>query len=69
MQALGTKTQQSTLHEGDHHLIERHKGLLPAFEDENDDCGESNIDVGVDVDQEEKKRVWYMVALLVLCVN
>ena len=50
VQALGTKTQQSTLHEGDHHLIERHKALLPAFEDENDDCSESNIDVGVDVD-------------------
>ena len=38
------------MHEGDHHLIERHKALLPAFEDENDDCSESNIDVGVDVD-------------------
>ncbi len=35
---------------GDHHLIERHKALLPAFEDENDDCSESNIDVGVYVD-------------------
>ena len=38
------------MHEGDHNLIERHKALLPAFEDENDDCSESNIDVRVDVD-------------------
>ena len=38
------------MHEGGHHLIVRHKALLPTFEDENDDCSESNIDVGVDVD-------------------
>ena len=30
----------------DHHLIERHKALLPTFEHEND--AQSNIDVGVD---------------------
>jgi hypothetical protein len=35
---------------GNHHLIERHKALLPTFKDENDDCSKSNIDVGVGVD-------------------
>jgi hypothetical protein len=35
------------MHEGDHHLIARHKALLPTFEDENDGDSESNIDVGV----------------------
>jgi hypothetical protein len=43
---------QEKMHEGDRHLIERHKALLPAFEDENDgcSCSESNIDVGMNVD-------------------
>jgi hypothetical protein len=44
------KITKEKMHEGNHHLIERHKALLPAFEDANDDCSESNIDVGVDVD-------------------
>ncbi len=35
------------MHEGDHHLIVRHKALLPTFEDENDEDREANIDVGV----------------------
>ena len=34
------------MHPDDHHLIERHKALLPTFEPEKD--AESNIDVGVD---------------------
>ncbi len=32
----------------DHHLIAKHKDLLPSFEDEDDDNSESKIDVGVD---------------------
>lgn len=35
------------MNKGDHHLIVRHKFLLPTFEDENDDDCESKIDVGV----------------------
>ena len=42
-----TKIAKETMHEGDHHLIVRHKALLPTFEDENDDDSEANIDVGV----------------------
>ena len=37
------------MHPDDHHLIERHKALLPTFEHERD--AESNIDVGVDVEE------------------
>ena len=37
------------MHPDDHHLIERHKALLPTFEHEKD--AESNIDVGVDVEE------------------
>ena len=36
------------MHEGDHHLIAKHKALLPTFEDEDDDNRESKIGVGVD---------------------
>ena len=31
-------------------FAQKHKALLPTFEDENDDNSESKIDVGVDVD-------------------
>ncbi len=41
------------MHEGDHHLIAKHKALLPTFEDENDEQSESNIDVGVEVEDQE----------------
>jgi hypothetical protein len=37
------------MHLNDHHLIERHKALLPTFEHEKD--AESNIIVGVDVEE------------------
>jgi hypothetical protein len=37
------------MHPNDHHLIERHKAILPTFEHERD--AESNIDDGVDVDE------------------
>ena len=37
------------MHPDDHHLIERHKALLPTFEHEKD--AESNIIVGVDVEE------------------
>ena len=40
---------QPRMHPNDHHLIERHKALLPTFEHEKD--AESNIDVGVDVEE------------------
>ena len=36
------------MHEGDRHLIAKHKALLPTFEDEDGDKSESKIDVGVD---------------------
>jgi hypothetical protein len=39
------------MHPNDYHLIEHHKALLPAFENDKDD--ESKIDVGVDMDNEE----------------
>lgn len=42
-----TEIAKERMHEGDHHLIVRHKSLLPTFEDENDDDSEANIDVGV----------------------
>jgi hypothetical protein len=42
------------MHLDDHHLIERHKALLPTFEHEKD--AESNIDAGVDV---VKSRVMF----------
>ncbi len=48
-----TEIAKERMHEGDHHLIVKYKALLPTFEDENDDYSESNIDVGVDEDQEE----------------
>ena len=37
------------MHPNDHHLIERHKALLPTFEHEKD--AQSNIDVGVDEEE------------------
>jgi len=37
------------MHPDNHHLIERHKALLPTFEHEKD--AESNIDVEVDVEE------------------
>ena len=43
-----TEIAKEMMHEGDHHLIAKHKDLLPTFEDENDDNSESKIDVGVD---------------------
>ena len=42
-----TKIAKEMMHEGDHHLIVRHKALLPTFEDENDEDSEANIDVRV----------------------
>ncbi len=42
-----TEIAKERMHEDDHHLIARHKALLPTFEDENDKDSESNIDVGV----------------------
>jgi hypothetical protein len=38
------------MHPDDHHLIEKHKALLPTFEHGKD--GDLKIDVGVDVDEE-----------------
>jgi hypothetical protein len=38
------------MHHDNYHLIEKHKALLPTFEDKKD--GDSKIDVGVDVDKE-----------------
>ncbi len=43
-----TEIAKERMHEGDHHLIAKHKALLPTFEDEDDDNCESKIDVGVD---------------------
>jgi hypothetical protein len=43
------------MHPDDHHLIERHKALLPTFEHEED--AKSNIDAGVDV---VKSRVIFL---------
>jgi hypothetical protein len=37
------------MHEGDHQLIAKHTALLPTFEDEDDENGESKIDVGFEV--------------------
>jgi hypothetical protein len=37
------------MHRDDYHLIEKHKALLPTFEQEND--AESKIDVGVDEEE------------------
>ena len=37
------------MHPNEHHLIERHKALLPTFEHKKDT--ESKIDVGVDVEE------------------
>ena len=42
-----TKIAKELMHEGNHHLIVRYKALLPAFEDENDEDSEANIDFGV----------------------
>jgi len=44
-----TEIVKERMHEGDHHLIVKHKALLPTFEDEDDDNSESKIDVGVDL--------------------
>ena len=41
-----TEISKEMMHKDDHHLIARHKALLPSFEDENDEDNESNIDVG-----------------------
>jgi hypothetical protein len=41
-----TEIAKEMMHENDHHLIVRHKALLPTFEDKNDEDNESNIDVG-----------------------
>jgi hypothetical protein len=43
-----TEIVKERMHEGNHHLIAKHKALLPTFEDEDDDKSESKIDVGVD---------------------
>ena len=43
-----TEIVKERMHEGNHHLIAKHKALLPTFEDEDDDNSESKIDVGVD---------------------
>jgi hypothetical protein len=43
-----TEIAKERMHEGDHHLIVKHKAVLPTFEDEDDDNSESKIDVGVD---------------------
>jgi hypothetical protein len=43
-----TEIAKERMHEGDHHLIAKHKALLPTFEDEDDDNSELKIDVGVD---------------------
>ena len=48
-----TEIAKERMHEGDHHLIAKHKALLPTFEDENDEHIESNIDVEVEVEEEE----------------
>jgi hAT family C-terminal dimerisation region len=42
-----TEIAKEMMNEGDHHLIVRHKALLPTFADENDEDSEANIDVGV----------------------
>jgi hypothetical protein len=41
------------MHESNHHLIVKHKALLPTFEDENDEHSESKIDVGVEVEEDK----------------
>ena len=38
------------MHHEDHHLTEKHKALLPTFENEKN--SESEIDAGVDEDEE-----------------
>ncbi len=38
------------MHHEDYHLIVKHKALLPTFENEKD--SESEIDAGVDEDEE-----------------
>jgi len=45
-----TEIVKERMHEGDHHLIAKHKALLPTFEDEDDDNSESKMDVGFEVD-------------------
>ena len=45
---IDTEIAKERMHEGDHHLIAKHKALLPTFEDEDDDNRESKIGVGVD---------------------
>jgi hypothetical protein len=42
-----TEIAKERMHDGDHHLIVKHKALLSTFEDENDDYSDLNIDVGV----------------------
>jgi hypothetical protein len=45
-----TEIAKERMHEGDYHLIVKHKTLLSTFEDEDDDNSESNIDVGLEVE-------------------
>ena len=45
-----TEIAKESMHEGDHHLIAKHKALLHTFEDEDDDNSESKIDAGFEVD-------------------
>jgi hypothetical protein len=47
-----TEIAKERMHGGDHHLIAKHKALLPTFEDENDEHSESNIDFGVYIEEE-----------------
>jgi hypothetical protein len=42
-----TEIAKDRMHGGNHHLVVRHRALLPTFEDENDKDSKSNIDVGV----------------------
>ena len=44
-----TEIAKERMHEGDHQLIAKHTALLPTFEDEDDENGESKIDVGFEV--------------------
>ncbi len=46
------------MHCDDHHLIEKQKALLSIFENEED--AESEIDVGVDEDEESKRKVVFL---------
>ncbi len=45
-----TEIANERMHEGNYHIIVKHKTLLPTFEDEDDGNSELNIDVGLEVD-------------------